>query len=553
MGERDYMKVVSARGRSARSARRGRALRLAGHEARRILALAGPIVVSQLGTVGMNTTDTLMVGPLGATALAAAGLGSAVHMFLVVVSSGTVMGMLPLVSQAYGAGVGATCRRVLVQGLWLALALSVPVVLLSLQGHAIALALGQDGGVSALAGAYMLALAPGVPAALLFTAFRQYLEGMGNPAPATVLTLAGLVLNVFLNLALIYGVDGWIPAMGVVGSGWATTLVRWAMLLGMVAYVVAHPRLRPFRDAALRPQPGAIREIAALGAPIGGQTGLEVGLFSLAAVMMGWIGPTQLAAHQVTINIASTTFMVSLGVGVAGSIRVGQHIGARRPRAARRAAAGTYFLALGFMSLCALLFLSVPDALIGLYTGEPEIMAIGGTLLLVAAAFQLFDGAQVAGITILRGAADTYIPMLVAAFGYWFIGIPASYLLGFHTSLGAVGIWVGLCIGLAVVASLLAWRVRRVLWGTASAGGTPPTRVRRVPGPPADLAPGRTPGRDPATASARASTLAPDRGEAPISGPDSGLAAGRPAVPGGRSGRRRIEPPSRTDPCSTSC
>src|SRR5690606_3324970 len=207
-------------------------------------------------------------------------------------------------------------------------------------------------------------------------------------------------------------------------------------LLGMVAYVVAHPRLRPFRDGGVRPRPAVIRQITVLGAPIGGQTGLEVGLFSLAAVMMGWIGPTQLAAHQVTINIASTTFMASFGVGVAGSIRVGQHIGARRPRAARRAAAGTYFLALGFIALLPLLFLSVPDALIGLYTGEPEIMAIGGTLLLVAAAFQLFDGAQVAGITILRGAADTYIPMLVAAFGYWFIGIPASYLLGFHTSLG---------------------------------------------------------------------------------------------------------------------
>ncbi|HLU25854.1 MAG TPA: MATE family efflux transporter [Longimicrobiales bacterium] len=539
------MRGVATRRGAGSAARRGRALRLTGHEARRILALAGPIVLSQLGTVGMNTTDTLMVGPLGATALAAAGLGAAIHMFLVVVSSGTVMGMLPLVSQAFGAGEEGTCRKVLIQGLWLAVALSVPVGLISLEGEAIALALGQEGTVAALAGGYMMALAPGVPAALLFTAFRQYLEGMGKPLPATVLTLAALVLNVFLNYAFIYGVEGWIPAMGVVGSGWATTGVRWFMLLGMVAYVVAHPRLRPFRDGGVRPRPAVIRQITVLGAPIGAQGGLEVGLFSLAAVMMGWIGPAQLAAHQVTINLASTTFMVALGVGMAGSIRVGQHIGARRPRAARRAAAGTYLMALGFMGMCALLFVSAPGTLIGLYTGDPEILAIGATLLLVAAAFQLFDGAQVAGATILRGAADTYIPMLVAAFGYWCIGIPASYVLGFHTRLGAVGVWVGLCIGLAVVALLLAWRVRQVLWGAWPAGGKPPMLFRRTRR--------RAGAGDPATASSGAGPLVTDADAVPALGPDSGVAAARVALPGEGIGRRRIEPVPGTDPCSTTC
>jgi multidrug resistance protein, MATE family len=181
-------------------------------------------------------------------------------------------------------------------------------------------------------------------------------------------------------------------------------------------------------------------------------------------VMMGWLGPLQLAAHQVTINIAATTFMVALGASMAGSIRVGQHIGARRPRAMRRAVLSTYIVSIGFMLCCALAFVLAPRALIGLYTPHGDIIDLGARLLLVAAAFQLFDGAQVAGISVLRGAGDTRVPMLIAGLGYWCVGLPVGWVLAFHAGLGPLGIWAGLSLGLAAVAALLLLRVRRVFW-----------------------------------------------------------------------------------------
>ena len=434
-------------------------------EVNRLLRLAVPIIVSQLGQVGMNTADTIMVGPLGATALASAGLGSAIHFFGLIISVGVITGLTPIVSQAFGAGNPARCRQALIQGLWVALMVSVPVVVANAAGQPIARALGQEPAVAELAGSYMRALAWGVPGYFLFVALRQYLEAMNRPAAPMVVTFIGLAVNIAANRVLIYGIDGVVPALGVVGSGYATSIVRVSMLLILVVWVVLHPELRPFSGGVRRaPDRRMIGSILTIGLPVGAQYGLEVGLFSFAAVVMGWLGPTELAAHQVTINIASTTFMVALGVSIAGSVRVGQHIGARRRGAMRRAALAAYLLSVGFMGLCALLFLVMPRALIGLYTRDPALLDLGTRLLLVAAAFQLFDGAQVAGISVLRGAADTRIPMLIAGLGYWGLGVPVGYVLAFAGGLSAIGVWMGLSVGLAAVAVLLALRVRRTLW-----------------------------------------------------------------------------------------
>jgi MATE family multidrug resistance protein len=453
--------------------------RLFAVELGRLLRLAGPIIVSQLGQVGMNAADTIMVGPLGPRSLAAAGLGSAIHFFGIVCCTGVLVGLSPLVSQAFGAGDTRRCRHFVVQGLWLAIALSVPVIALSLAGERIALLFGQDPAVSELTGGYMAALAWGVTPFFLFIAFRQYLEGMGRVHVPMLITFLGLAVNVAANRIFIYGFGDAVPAMGVAGSGVATSIVRWSMLLAIAGYTMTRPRVRLHRHEPLGPDRAALREVLGIGLPIGGQFGLEVGLFSFAAVMMGWLGPLELAAHQVTINIASTTFMVALGVSMAGSIRVGQHIGARRPRRMRRAALATWLLAVGFMGACALGFLAAPHALIGLYTGDPGILDLGRRLLLVAAAFQVFDGAQVAGMSILRGAAETRVPALIAAIGYWGLGLPAGYLLAFPAGLGPEGVWLGLTVGLAAAALLLAIRVRHVLWKTPFAALRARTRVGR--------------------------------------------------------------------------
>lgn len=449
---------------SARSGRRrGRLLLL--HETGSLMRVAGPIILSQLGAIGMNTMDTLMVGPLGAEALAAAGLGTALHTVMLMVSTGMLMGMGPLISQAFGAGERPEARKVLVQGMWLAGFASLPLMALNFIGAPLARAFDQPPAVAGLVGGYMGALAWGVPGLLLFMALRQYLEGLGRTKPAMVITFLGLGANFIGNQIFIYGVEGLVPAMGVVGAGWSTTLVRWTMLASMVAYVMAQPDLHPLQDAPWRPDRRRLRRIVVIGAPTGVQVGLEVGLFSFAAVMMGWFGTVELGTHQVTINLAATTFMVALGTSIAGSIRVGRHVGARNAAAVRRAVIVTYAVAMGFMGLCALLFLAWPEPLLRLYTKDPAIVALGRELLFMAAVFQLFDGAQVAGVSVLRGAADTRVPMVLALLAYWVVGAPSAWLLGFRTELGPVGVWAGLSLGLAVAAVLLLYRVRSVLWG----------------------------------------------------------------------------------------
>ncbi|MGH7447739.1 MAG: MATE family efflux transporter, partial [Longimicrobiales bacterium] len=247
------------------------------------MVLAGPIVVNQLGQVGMNTADTIMVGPLGAAPLAAAGLGSALHYFGLILATGVVMGMAPLVSQAFGRGDPAECGRVLVQGSWLALLLSVPVLISCLYGREITLLLGQDAAVAGLTGDYLRALAFGIPPALLFVAARQYLEGMGHPTAPMVVTFFGLAVNIVANRVLIYGLGDVVPALGVVGAGWATTIVRFAMLIGVAVFLSMHRALR-LHHASLRPRPLQLRRILSVGGPIGAQFGMEVGLFSFAAV-----------------------------------------------------------------------------------------------------------------------------------------------------------------------------------------------------------------------------------------------------------------------------
>jgi MATE family multidrug resistance protein len=456
---------------AARPGRRRRSL-LFLHELRALTRVAGPIVVSQLGAIAMNTTDTIMVGPLGAQSLAGAGLGNAIFMSTLMVCTGTLMGMSPLVSQAYGAGDRPECRRVLVQGLWLAALLAVPMTVICFFGLPIARALGQPEDVARLAGGFLFAIAWGVPPLLGFMAFRQYLDGMGFTRPAMVMTFLGVAVNVFGNILLIYGFQVRLPlvgtagvgAGGLVGAGWSTTIVRWCMLLAMAVYVLRRRDLAPFAGVRLAPVAARLRRMVVIGGPIGGQMGAEVGVFAFAVVMMGWISPIAQAAHQVTINIASATFMVALGTSLAGSIRVGQHVGAGSRRGVQRAVLTTYLLVLAFMSLCALAFLLAPRWLLGLYTHDARIADVGMGLMVMAAAFQVFDGAQVAGLCALRGAADTRVPMAITILGYWVIGAPVAYLLGFHTRMGPQGIWAGLVVSLVVVALLLAWRTRRVLW-----------------------------------------------------------------------------------------
>jgi multidrug resistance protein, MATE family len=327
-----------------------------------------------------------------------------------------------------------------------------------------------------LADGYMAALAWGVLPLMLFMAFRQFLEGRGIATPTMIITFLGLGVNFVGNTLLIYGVPEWgIPRLEVVGSGWSTTIVRWAMLGAMVYYVFRSPRIRPWGDVGFAWHGETIWRIVRIGAPTGAQIGLEVGLFSFAAVMVGSIDEVSLAAHQVTISLASTTFMVALGVSLAGAVRVGHSVGAQSLAGVRRAVLVTVGLALACMSVFALAFLFLRAPLLRLYTSEESIIQIGKQLLIWAAVFQIFDGLQVAAVSVLRGAADTRVPMIMAAVAYWGVGAPAALFFGFYWGFGAPGVWAGLCLSLVVASVLLGHRIRQVLW--VRGGGVPPVRA----------------------------------------------------------------------------
>jgi MATE family multidrug resistance protein len=282
---------------------------------------------------------------------------------------------------------------------------------------------------------------------------------MGRVAPSVVTIALANLANLFLNWVLIFGNLGF-PAMGAVGSGWASSLSRWMMLLGILS--LAWPLLKrylvPLRKEALMGRP--LARMVRIGAPIGIQFGLEFGAFGTIGILMGWLGTLAMAGHQVALNLASLTFMVPLGVSQATAVLVGQGVGRGDPEGARRAAGAGLLLGVGFMTLAAILFLLAPEALAGLYSDDAAVVSVAAGLIPLAGVFQVFDGIQVVSSGVLRGVADTRSPMVVNLLGFWCFGMPLSAWLGFRTGVGPVGLWWGLVLGLAIVAVVLLHRVR---------------------------------------------------------------------------------------------
>jgi MATE family multidrug resistance protein len=278
-------------------------------------------------------------------------------------------------------------------------------------------------------------------------------------APIVLTIILANLANLFFNWTLIYGNLGF-PEMGAVGSGWASSLCRWLMVLGLLAFSwpMIGPHLRPFRREVLHLRP--LVRMVRLGAPIGIQMSLEYGAFGATGIFMGWLGTVSMAGHQVALNLASLSFMVPLGVSQASSILVGQGVGREDLPGARRAAGAGLLLGVAFMTLTAVLFLSFPELFARVYSGEAPVVALAVTLIPLAGIFQVFDGLQVVSSGILRGIGDTRTPMLLNLLGFWCIGMPVGLWLGFRTPLGPVGLWWGLVLGLASVSLLLLTRVR---------------------------------------------------------------------------------------------
>lgn len=444
-----------------------------GSELRELVLLAGPVAAAQLAQISMGFVDTVMVGRLGSEALAAVALGSTTFFFLLIFCMGIILAVGPMVSQAFGAGDDAPIGRSVRQGLWLGLVLAVPAMFVLYHIETFWRAIGQVE-TSVVGGqAYLRAIMWGFLPFLWFIALRSFIEAVSRPWPVTFITVLGVLLNIGANYVLIYGKLGF-PALGIVGTGWASTTVFWFMFLALLGYVSTRPRFRAYRLFAHlgKPDPEYFRALFRIGWPIGVSYGIEAGLFMITAFMMGTLGSTELAAHQVALQCAAFTFMVPLGIGIAASVRVGQAVGRGDPQGVRWAGFGGLLLAGLFMLGAAILFWTIPRPIVGLYLdlsdpANTQVVALAVTLLGIAAFFQLFDGLQVTAAGALRGLKDTRIPMVLSFCTYWLIGLTSGYVLGLQLDRGPRGLWWGLVLGLASASLVLSlrfhWRSRRAV------------------------------------------------------------------------------------------
>jgi MATE family multidrug resistance protein len=427
------------------------------------LKLAVPIALTQLGQIAMMTTDLAFIGRLGDQAVAAAALASTVYFVSFTIGMGLVSAVAPLAAQAFGARNPHLVRRSLRTGLWAALLISLPVMAFPLRGEQILLALGQVPIAAHLAQKYLFGLAWGITPALWFMAIRGFMGSLNRPGPILWITLAAIPANALLVYLLMYGAWG-LPRLELFGVGLASSIVNFGTFLAALWFAT---RRRPFRKYQIlghiwRIDWKLMRELVVIGAPISISFLLEYGLFGAAALLMGLISTTALAAHQIALQVTAILFMVPFGIGMAATVRVGHAVGRNDAGAVRRAGFVATLLGIALVAALTLAVIAGRSAIARIFLGEAADAAVELTekLLLIGATFFIADGIQTIAAGSLRGMNDTRVPLLFAVISYWLIGFTCACWLGFRTPLGAVGVWIGLSCGTAVYAILLVLRFR---------------------------------------------------------------------------------------------
>jgi MATE family multidrug resistance protein len=424
------------------------------------LSLAAPVVLGHLGMMLMGIVDTLLVAPLGSTAVGAVGVGGSVVGLAYLLGLGILLGVDREVAVAHGAGRPDGVARAHVQGVFLALGASVPLVgiVVFCARHLDVLGVAPE--LVPGAAAWLYASAWSLVPAFLFMTLRQTLQALGDTRAATAILLAANVVNAFFNVALIHGRYGF-PALGLAGSGWATVVARVFTVVCLGAWSVY--RGPSVRAVGWRYHGPTMRELLRLGLPASIQLLFEGGMFSLVTLLCAGFGAVPAAAHQVVLQVANFTFMVPLGVSAAGAVRVGNALGRKELEAARRAGWSAIVMAVTFMLFSSVTLVASSRVILALFDLDAPTMALARTLLLVAGVFQLFDGCQVAVSGVLRGSGDTVASMVANLVGHWFVGLPVGIALGYGLHLGAVGVWTGLATGLGAVAiALVALWTRRI-------------------------------------------------------------------------------------------
>jgi MATE family multidrug resistance protein len=445
-------------------------------EIRATVALAWPLILTNLTQSLIQSTDVLLLGRAGAGVLAAGTLGINLYYAFLIFGIGLVTAAAPMIATELGARSHSVrdVRRTVRQTMWAAVLIVLPVWAVLWQTRPILIAIGQDAELAAGAERFVRGLMWGMLPALWYLVLRSFVAALEKPVWSLVVAAAGVGFNAILNYALIFGKFGF-PALGLTGAGIGSTCANSFMFLAMALVVCVHPRFRRYRlfGRFWRADWERFRAVWRLGLPIAVTLALEITIFNTAVFLMGLIGEASIAAHAVALQIAAFTFMVPLGLGQAATVRVGLAYGRRDVGGIGRAGWTAFTLGVGFMAAMALVMLAFPEALVGLFLDRADpasaaVTRLAVSFLFVAALFQVFDGAQAVGAGMLRGLHDTSVPMLYAAFGYWVVGLVTGVGLAFGLGWQGIGIWIGLAAGLGVVAALMMARwIRRETLGLA--------------------------------------------------------------------------------------
>ena len=438
-------------------------------EFRELAKLAAPLVFAQLAQNATSLVDTIMVGKLGQDALAGIAIGAAVFMFVSIMASGFVLGCGTVVAQAVGANDQATCGRAVRQGFWLSVILFVPALVLFWNIHPILLWLNQPPETAAASSAYLRAISWGLLPSLWSFTIRGLLEGHSDNRPIMVVAIFSVGLNIILNDIFMFGRFG-LPKLGLVGTGVASSIALSLTFMMFLVYALRRYKTLNLLSDLRTPDLAMLSHLIRVGGPIGLTLACEVSMFSLATIAMGQLGKIPLAAHQIALQTGGCSFMVPLGISIAASARIGQFVGAGNVKAAKTAGTVAFVTCGLVMAVLAVMILLFKQNIIGIFLNLSDLenfeaIALASQLLMIVALFQIADGVQVAGSLALRGLKDTFVGFLITIFSYLVVGCSLGWWLCFRAGFGASGLWLGMTIGLATAAVLLAlrfyWRVER--------------------------------------------------------------------------------------------
>jgi len=430
--------------------------------ARAALLLGLPLIGSHLAQFAIHMTDTLMLGWYDVKALAAVTIAGSFWFLLFIMGSGFAFAVAPMVASAEASDQGTQVRRVTRMGMWISLIYGVTVLPLMWWSGPLLVAMGQDAEISQIAQEYLRITCLGTLPALLVMVLKNYLAGLERASIVLWITLAAVVLNALVNYALIFGNFG-APELGVAGAAIASLLMQSLSFIALAIYIIRKLPEHAMFQRFWRLDSEAFGAVFKMGWPIGLTNLSESGLFTASAVMVGWIGTAELAAHGIALQLTAITFMVQVGFSNTATVRAGRAYGRRDALGLKRGALVVLAMSAITSAVVVVIFLSVPEPLVGAFLSPDEaqrglIIGIGASLLAVAALFQFADSAQVMALGLLRGVHDTKVPMIIAAIAYWPLGLTAGYLLGFTFGFGAVGVWMGLVVGLGVAGALMMYR-----------------------------------------------------------------------------------------------